>query len=494
MTGGSNGNGHGHSRWATFNPTTFAGVPEGYTQNLLPAHGFVRAYMDYAYEITDANAIFHVPVALSLLSACAPQFLFYPRGRPLYTNCYFALIGPSSFGRKSHSIKLGTDVLTRACNEAGISRVLPGVQGSPEFLQDYLIENPQRLVVLPEGGDFLANSVDGATLARMRPLLTDLFDCSTQMRGTVGKRVEGNKRKKEPGSEPSSAGNNPHAVQTDPRLSLLMGATLAHLESYTMAVDFTGGFLSRFCFTYAAPERDYHDPFTPDAKKVDQLVFWLKRLLLLFKPSGGHLRTPQCMGRTEHAEALWRAWQKECRYAQKTFGPKVSSLVDRGEQHALKIATLLAWDRVMMPLVFAESDAAGTAAMKYLENGFFVDVEDLAPALALADVHIASSLMIADKISETSDGRILRKILGHMEEGQGRIRYATLLQKMDVLKRQLDPALETLRARLQAKIGGMIDQPQDGDYVYDPYRWGSHETNVIYDADLGREARLRLRH
>ena len=419
--------------WARFDPSTFEGEPEATVQRCFPPNGgFAHNYIAFAAPITDANAVFHVPVALSLLAAAAPSTLSFPRGRPLPANLYTVLAGPSSSARKTYSIDLGADILAAAIPE----RMLHGVQGSDEYLVDFLIDSPHRLIVVREGGSFLASSVERSHLHQVRKTLTACFDASPLSRGTIGKRnaKEARRKDKVPGS--TSAATDPARVQSNPRVSMLLGATVGDLESYTYAHEWSTGFLSRFHFTLASPERNYANPLDLDPVTVTQLVSYLRSMHQIGMPG-------VCLGFDAKAAEHWCTWQQAL--PRKAFGGKAHASIDRAQLFALKAALLFAWDRLVFPFVRAAGVVPqGTSS---LEAPFYVLEADLAPALAFADVHIRSATTILQTIAETEIGRQFRRLAAYCAEHASIATYYELLRFSDLPQRSFREITETMIAR-----------------------------------------------
>lgn len=464
--------------WSSFDPDLFDGVSEQLVGEVLPPTGFIRNYTAYAFPLTEANGLFHVPVALCQLAAIAPRLLHFPRGEDLVSaNLYAVLVGPSALARKSHAIKMGlgpNGVLGSAVPE----RVIPDT-GSPEYFTDFMIDNKQRVLVYEEGGRFLASSVrEGSYLHRLRKDLTEMWGGTPLTRPTISKRNQRAAEKraqkqaaKESGTaaalaeEPAGsltnvipfpaaayppelpAALNPEIVETDVRLSICMGTTVPDWEAYSLLHEWESGFASRFFFLRAKPIRKLADPESNPPVKAE-LIRWLKRLFAYCKP-----RASTCRGFSPEACKLWHEWQASLPI--KRFGERAAAAVDRAQNHALKIALLYAWDRItylVLSSPSADANASHTAAR--LADPFDIEPADLQPAVKLAEVHIASVLSLLRRISENEDGRWMRRILKLLRDEGGSMPDPAFFKALDLTFRRAWPLLETLIRRKEINMNG----------------------------------------
>lgn len=167
-------------------------------QETLP--GFLRDYIDYAARLTDAPAEFHAFTALNALGAAASRVrvTFGRASSPLAL--WTVLVAPSSFYRKTTSIELGQRLLAAACPEA----VTPMLYRYDAL--HYHLRRGQRLLAVDQFTELLTNEA--------RERLIEYGDA--------------------------------HAP-----VSILAGASTAHVSSQVASLDISSGFLSRFVLVVA---------------------------------------------------------------------------------------------------------------------------------------------------------------------------------------------------------------------------------------------------
>src|SRR6185437_12922248 len=92
--------------------------PKGGAVKLLPAQatpsrGLLADYVAFATPLTDAPQTYHLAVGLAVFAALLGNRVSIPFGpRPLFPNLFVALLGRSTFSRKTTSIAIGQRLLT----------------------------------------------------------------------------------------------------------------------------------------------------------------------------------------------------------------------------------------------------------------------------------------------------------------------------------------------------------------------------------------------
>ena len=137
----------------------------------LPSQGFVRNYVEYAAQCTDANLAYHIAGALSCLTQCVPPEYAVPYASPIHGNLYSMIVGGSSKSRKTASI----NIAQRICREAIIDSI-GEMPGSQEGLYESLRGQNRQLIVYGEWGEFLAKAEEGYLMS-MKTAYTSLWDC-----------------------------------------------------------------------------------------------------------------------------------------------------------------------------------------------------------------------------------------------------------------------------------------------------------------------------
>ena len=327
----------------------------------VPQHdGFIRRYVEYAADSTDAPLSYHLGVALTTLSATVPPNLgLWFAGSTLYAPLWVLLVGRSGRDRKSTAIKIGTAILR------DVDPFLLGDKpGSTEGLIESLAAQPTQLVAYSEFGEFLSKTQRGY-LNPMKNLYTDLWDNEPQQR-RLANRV-----------------TNVDA----PRLSLLAGVTPAYLDRYSEEPDWTGGFMSRWACIHATRERDIIEPpfLAEQREKLVQMLTERKDV-----PDAG-----TCRGFDADAGDRWREWFGGLSARHATVTEIKSGAMARAPIFAIKVALLYAYD-------------FGRAG-KDLE--WLITMRELEPAIAFAELHINSVDSVADHLALDKDMRDRHRVL-----------------------------------------------------------------------------------
>lgn len=368
-------------------------ISEQQVWNALPSHGFVRSYVEYASQCTDANIAYHVAGALSCLSQCVPENYAVPYASPIYGNIYSMIVGDSSKSRKTASINIAQRITA-----AAIPNSIGEMPGSQEGLYEGLRQQPKQLVVYGEWGEFLAKAEEGYMMA-LKTSFTNLWDCLPVGRALANKRQG--------------------AIQ-NPRLSLLCGVATDLLERHTEQADWTGGFLARFFTLFAEPEREFPTPPVDDPLARKNITDWLNQLANPAVPSG------TCLWLDVPARKMWTDWYESMRPLRDGANRRAGAACSRSSAIAAKIALLLAWD-------------IGDARSGY---DWSVGIQELEPALKLTDLHLSSVLELGERVTGNKDMRDRAAVLRAIEEVPTPV--GVILRGAEMLKRRAKEVLESL--------------------------------------------------
>ena len=370
--------------------------------NALPAEGFLRSYVEYATKCTDAHLSYHILTGLSLLTQVVPETLYGVDGNTeVYPVLFSLLVGASSESRKSKSINLGTAVVRKSKHA-----IMPDF-ASKEAMIALLADTSKRLLVLSEFGHFLA-STESSHRTPIKTAWNDCWDCQPLS----------NVRAKE--ARPGTG-----KVQTveSPRMTILAASDTKYLSRHTELTDWESGFFARFLIMFAQRERYLPSP-PNDAFAKDRIV---DAYLDLYSKAGRYSATTnRYEGYTRDAEKMWDEWAPtvESRSQEARFGP----LITRAGEMARRIAILLACDY---------GSALGPDSWK-------ITADVLAPAIAIAELHITSALALMEHISENEDmrdrGNVLRSLI------PGDKTYAELLTESRMLQFRFERILKSLSA------------------------------------------------
>ena len=217
-------------------------------------------YVVHAVKQTTSPLCYHLGVGLSILSCTCPLDYGMHYAGKLRANMFALLVGRSGEDQKSSALGIGRDLLFDAA-----SPLVGDFPGSPEGLIDSLARSPSQCIPISEFGRFLASAQRGY-FEPIKALLADLWDCHAIQRAKAnGKSVR----------------------VEDPRLSVMAACSIPYLEKYTLAEDWSGGFMGRWAVLYGRRERTDPDPSgdDSDAERLAEFLrtratvpSWLERL------------------------------------------------------------------------------------------------------------------------------------------------------------------------------------------------------------------------
>jgi hypothetical protein len=366
-------------------------LTEALALSALPPTGFVRSYVEYAYQLTDAPLSYHLATGLSVLASCLDSELhMYFAGNRLYAPIWVLLLGRSGADRKTTAIGIGQDIM-RAVEET----LIGAAPGSPEGLASSLSQYPKQTLVYTEFGAFLQKSSnESGQFASIRSLLTQFYDCDTtafRLAQTV-KRV------------------------SNPRLSILAACTPQHLEDYTGPTDYHGGFMSRFALLYAQRERTLINPPMPDESVKEHLIETLKAIRTR--------KAGKCLGFTSLASQMLNDWSAATKERYGKDAPEwTRGAIARGPTLARKVALIYAAD--------------GGSALEAPE--FHITEHDLRPALAFAEMHLISACEATRRLTQSRYGRERKNVMDVLEKQDEPV-------PLQVLLRGVMPRMEKRRA------------------------------------------------
>lgn len=393
-------------------------ISDRQVQLVLPASGFLRRYVDWAHQWIPAPDAYHLLCGMVLLAQTVPADFYFPGERELYPNTYGLLVGRSSTANKGRAIGGARSVLEKALPD-----VIMDHPGSPEACLECLLDKDPQLIVYEEFGTFLASSEHGQ-LAPLREKFTDIYDCTMQSRSLIRNLKNGHKTKR-----------------VSPRLSVLAGCATPFLETYTLEIDWEGGFLGRFFTVNATYEDGPEKGYGPACEEVrGHLVTLLQELK---KASRSVFYEPRCQGRSRLAQAAWVEWMEKTTKRAREAPGVVQAAVARARGHAVKIALLLAWDEGI-PQEGAR---------------WQISPEQQETAQAISELHIESVTEIAEGLAPDRDGRDVRIMLRAFSATKPRTFGEALARATGLNHRRGEEGFRTLRVtgRIQS-VGKDADQ------------------------------------
>jgi hypothetical protein len=220
-------------------------------RNILPQNGFLRSYVSYATELTDAPPEFHLATGLTLLSAAAGNRITFPAwGQDVCLNLWSILLAPSGFYRKSTAMNIGLRLL----RYGKLDCILPDDFSRERFIEN-LAARPAAVLPVFEFGELLSK-LSRDYMAGSKELLTHLYDSPDEyIRETKG-------------SAPSTI--------KKPAVGILAASTIDWIQDRISAGDLRGGFMARFLFWPAFQKLEWKG-MTPPPNSILQrsLVEWL---------------------------------------------------------------------------------------------------------------------------------------------------------------------------------------------------------------------------
>lgn len=353
---------------------------------------FITRYMRWAAPQTDAPAAYHLATALSLLATTAPTDLSVVyAGPPMHANLFVLVAGRSGEDRKSTATAMGRGLLLRA------APALAGHEpGSAEGLIDALAAQPTQLISYSEFGSFLARAQEGSYFEAIKTRYNELFDAIPVQRVKAsGKGV----------------------IVDKPRVSILAACATPYLEKYTEPVDWSGGFMGRWLVFYSHREKLLPFGAAPDAALEASLIAELG--------ARSTMNAGRCIGLDAGAERLWTTW-----FADVSNRPLPDYIVGaraRVPTMAMRIALLLGWD-------YGGARSGGDWA---------ITVDEIEPAIRIAELHLRSVTAIADVLCESRDMRDRRAVLSVVQT-RGPITFGDICKHAKLLKRRAHEILDTL--------------------------------------------------
>ena len=375
----------------------------------IPPNGFIHDYVLHALKQTTSPLCYHLGVGLSLLSCTCPLDYGMNYAGRLRANLYMLLVGRSGEDQKSSALGIGRDILFEAA-----APLVGDFPGSPEGLIDSLARSPSQCIPISEFGRFLASAQRGY-FEPIKSLMADLWDSHSIQRAKAnGKTVR----------------------VENPRLSVIAACSVPYLEKYTLAEDWTGGFMGRWSVMYGRRERVDPDP-SGDDRQVPALAEFLRSRAVV--PAGGW-----CSGLTPAAKSMWSDWFHDV--TKRRLPNQIVGIRSRAPTMARKAALLYAWDW--------GKPVSG--------EPWEMDVTELDYGIRFAELHIKSVIGVSHVIADHPDARLRRSVLEAIDHRGG---VASMGQILGTLKMRRKPVAESLDSLVEE---GRVRRISSGaGYVYE---------------------------
>jgi len=374
----------------------------------VPHSGFIHDYVVHALKQTTSPLAYHLGTGLSILATTCPLDYGMNYAGTLRANMYVLLVGRSGEDQKSTAMGIGRDLLFEAA-----APLVGDFPGSPEGLIDSLARCPSQLVPISEMGRFLASAQRGY-FEPIKALMADLWDAHSIQRTRANNRV---------------------TRVDNPRLSVVAACSIPYLEKYTLAEDWTGGFMGRWCVMFGRRERTNPDP-AGDRSDFNRLAEELRRRATISNAGW-------CAGLTPAAKKIWHDWFIEV--SNRKLPSQITGVRSRAPTMARKAALLYAWDW--------GKPASG--------EPWQMDVEELHYGIQFAELHIQSVSALSSRIAEHPDARLRRSVLEAIEVNGNRAGMGAILR---VLRMRRKPVAEALDGLVEEQTVRRVST--DGEYVY----------------------------
>ena len=208
--------------WALYmqllDTTALAAVPSG---------TLIERYLEYAYRVSPAPWSYHLGSIIGALSVLCPDSAYIPLGAKRFQpNMWIWLIGKSG-SRKTTAVAEIHGLLRKLFPARDPENLFPNADSVEMFMECLRARDGIRtLRVEFEMGNFLARTDPRSRLGAMRAVMTEVYDGNEMTRAILQQEEM--------------------LVIEKPRLSFLGAGTPAHLDEHVRAIDFQGGFVSRF--------------------------------------------------------------------------------------------------------------------------------------------------------------------------------------------------------------------------------------------------------
>lgn len=349
-------------------------VPDSKVLSVLPARGFLRDYVTWGMATTDAPAVYHVAIGLTLLSSVCPAMTYILSfGGRTYGHLFVMLVGDSG-SRKSTALEYGVSMLRRDHpNTIGMQL------GSYEGLVAQCADSPKTYVPESEMSRFLKQAKGDGFLASLKYGYMEAYDAVGLSRKTAKVSVKG---------------------REDIRVTLA-GAVATHLlEDLVDPTDLTGGFLSRFIIALGERDRTSVDLVDTSVTK-EQLTDRLKHI------EDVSFVCPIEM--TDQAKAIHADWiRRTDPVLQRQQGKRTTSFMERAGAMSRKIGMLLALDEHAQRYQIGTSwGLHGSMFPKSIE----LSGETFLHAAQIAEMFLMSQAAFAEDLAVTSPGKARKRVL-----------------------------------------------------------------------------------
>jgi len=403
---------------AASDPASSFIVPNATVRAILPSSGFIHEYVEWASTRTDAPTVYHLGVALSLVSVCCSPGLgvIWPGGE-LSPNLYTMLVGDSVINRKSTTMKMGLKLLRKVCpDRVGLS------PGSHEGLLRSLERQSQQIIPEPEFSRFLSQAHGRNYLNAVKQSYTDAYDGEPLSRITAYRETE----------------------IEDHNLSILAACAPGYLERYLEPQDLTAGFFARWML-FCGKRDTFKLNLTPDPDGKQRMIDHLFRLYE-YSPGGESYFTDKAQ---QHFENRARQIDHVALH-EMDADDESRGVIARAPTMMAKVSLLLGVCTYVNNL---SEDAPPPDPLE--RPTIQITLEDVINAERIVHLHMTSVLNIQENLAQSPEMLLRRRVLNIVSKQQP-CSVGTISKDAKVLVKRVRPVIETLLEQ------GMIKQVAAG--------------------------------
>lgn len=373
----------------------------------------MKHYVRYAVRQTDAPAVYHLGMGLSILAAVLPpDARIWHAGGWLYGNLYTMVLGSSALARKTTALSIGERLLRNvrpeACNPPPAS--YEGMLASLEV-------EPHQLIVEREFSRFMSQARNNGHLNPLKMGYMDVYDCAP-----IGRQLA----------------NDVQQID-DPRLSIIGAVAPSLFEQFVEPQDLSGGFLSRFFLCYG--ERDeYRRPSPPDSAAYQHLQNLLHHRMTSLPDAPAQLPT--------HAEDAYWSWTRQVDQYARNLPEDQAGVAMRASTFARKVILIMGLD--LQADQFPIRDTRASATSQANAMGYTYTLPEMAFEIAktLAFWHVQTGQSLISGLATTRDMRMRRDVLRaayRLYTLHGEINEGSLTRMAKQTTRAIRPIIETLQ-------------------------------------------------
>jgi len=271
-----------------------------------------------------------------------------------------------------------------------------------------------------EMGNFLARTDPRSRLGAMRAVMTEVYDGNEMTRAILQQEEM--------------------LVIEKPRLSFLGAGTPAHLDEHVRAIDFQGGFVSRFALLLGhggSYEFQHSRPDPELEKKV------LGALAQLRSWRDAPVKFGTCTGMTPDAQKLFNLWNLSLVHRKRQGSVECEGAYNRAAIMGLKTAFLFS---------MVESKERRERREGVRPGEWKIGLRALFHGAVFAEISLVSTRAVVTRMASTDHLKGRRLVLTLLEENGGAVEKSALLRKLQMPDRSFNSIIRTMVAELVVEV------------------------------------------